>query len=417
MGTSITPPPSAFTGTTTAPAPTAHSVEKYLPKKERTGVALCLSGGGFRATLFHLGALRRLNELGVLQRIDAVTSVSGGSIMSATLATALQWPLSAPVPGDRWEALVRRPIREFTRKNRRNGPIFSRLIPTNWTKADAAVTALAKVYEAELTRAKLVELPDRPRFVFCATDMAFGVNFVFEKSRMGDYLAGYVSPPPADWPIARAVAASSCFPPIFNPLKVGLSPSRFAGGKFPAGKQRDECVSDLRLTDGGNYDNMGLEPVWKDFKAVLVSDGGGTFDFKPDGGLGDRLMRYTSIIDNQSRALRKRWLMSSFIEKALEGTYWGISSSPSAYNAAQGYSAELADTVIAEIRTDLDDFSDAEAAVLENHGYLLTDAAIKRYVPALPANGVAPLNIPHPDWMDEARVRMALRESGKRKIL
>ena len=43
-------------------------------------LALCLSGGGFRAALFHLGALRRLNELGILSRVDTIASVSGGSI-------------------------------------------------------------------------------------------------------------------------------------------------------------------------------------------------------------------------------------------------------------------------------------------------------------------------------------------------
>ena len=52
----------------------------------RAIVALCLSGGGFRAALFHLGALRRLNELGILSKINAISSVSGGSIMSAHLA-------------------------------------------------------------------------------------------------------------------------------------------------------------------------------------------------------------------------------------------------------------------------------------------------------------------------------------------
>ena len=56
----------------------------------RHGIGLCLSGGGFRATLFHLGALRRMNELGILSRDDfrTVASVSGGSIAAAALATA-----------------------------------------------------------------------------------------------------------------------------------------------------------------------------------------------------------------------------------------------------------------------------------------------------------------------------------------
>src|SRR6266581_394163 len=39
-----------------------------LPRASRRGIGLCLSGGGFRASLFHLGALRRLNELGILAR-------------------------------------------------------------------------------------------------------------------------------------------------------------------------------------------------------------------------------------------------------------------------------------------------------------------------------------------------------------
>src|SRR6266566_10119491 len=49
------------------------------------GLALCLSGGGYRAMLFHLGALWRLNELGYLPRLDRVSSVSGGSITAGVL--------------------------------------------------------------------------------------------------------------------------------------------------------------------------------------------------------------------------------------------------------------------------------------------------------------------------------------------
>src|SRR3954469_5647178 len=54
-----------------------------------SGIALCLSGGGYRAMLFHLGSLWRLNELGLLRKLDRISSVSGGSITSAMLG--LQW--------------------------------------------------------------------------------------------------------------------------------------------------------------------------------------------------------------------------------------------------------------------------------------------------------------------------------------
>ena len=55
-------------------------------EEPETGVALCLSGGGFRAMLFHLGVIWRLKEAGWLERIDRVSSVSGGSITAAVLA-------------------------------------------------------------------------------------------------------------------------------------------------------------------------------------------------------------------------------------------------------------------------------------------------------------------------------------------
>src|SRR5438270_2863758 len=51
-----------------------------------SGIALCLSGGGYRAMLFHVGALWRLNDFRWLRRLDRVSSVSGGSITAGVLA-------------------------------------------------------------------------------------------------------------------------------------------------------------------------------------------------------------------------------------------------------------------------------------------------------------------------------------------
>ena len=58
-------------------------------RRPQEGIALCLSGGGYRAMLFHLGALWRLNDTGYLHRLDRVSSVSGGSIIAGVLA--LNW--------------------------------------------------------------------------------------------------------------------------------------------------------------------------------------------------------------------------------------------------------------------------------------------------------------------------------------
>lgn len=390
----------------------------YTPDQTRSGIALCLSGGGFRAALFHLGALRRLNELAILSKLDAISSVSGGSIISAHLAERVRpWPARGAVFDD-WEGRVAEPFRLFTSKNLRTPVLLKRLLPWNWFRSSNGVQELAKSYEKEITRLKIHELQDRPRFIFCATDMAYGVNWTFEKARVGDYEAGYVSPPPPDWRVARAVAASSCFPPIFNPLPVELGPGQLRGGLDQAGRKRDQCIAGLRLTDGGNYDNMGLEPVWKTYQVVLVSDGGAVFEHQPDHNLFLRLSRYTDILGSQSAALRKRWLISNFLAKLLEGAYWGIGSATESYQGVEvpGYPKELVKGVIAEVRTDLDAFSRAEIEVLENHGYLLAEAAIRGHTPGL-ASTSAPLSIPHPKAMDGRWVERALAGSNRRTLL
>jgi NTE family protein len=175
-------------------------------------------------------------------------------------------------------------------------------------------------------------------------------------------------------------------------------------------------VRGLRLTDGGVYDNMGLEPVWKDHAVLLVSNGGSVFSPSEDEGLIWRLQRYVTIQANQAEAVRKRWLMSNFSVHALEGTYWGIGSVTDHYpNGTAGYSPSLVATRIANIRTDLDAFSDAEAAVLENHGYLVADSAVRSHAPSLAA-ATTPLKVPNEEWMDEAKVRDALADSSKRHL-
>src|SRR2546423_6552595 len=67
-------------------------VETAHIQKPEEGIALCLSGGGYRAMLFHLGALWRLNELAYLPKLNRISSVSGGSIIAGVL-------------GHRWQRL------------------------------------------------------------------------------------------------------------------------------------------------------------------------------------------------------------------------------------------------------------------------------------------------------------------------
>jgi hypothetical protein len=81
------------------------------------GIALCLSGGGYRAMLFHLGTLWRLNELGYLPKLDRVSSVSGGSITAGVLA--LNWSRLEFDEGGvarQFEPLVVNPVRRLGAK-------------------------------------------------------------------------------------------------------------------------------------------------------------------------------------------------------------------------------------------------------------------------------------------------------------
>src|SRR5207248_2837856 len=83
----------------------------------------CLSGG-FRAALFHLGALRRLNELGVLSHVDTISSV-GGSILSAHLAARI---CSSPEAGTQipdWQSPGAEPFFAFAGTNIGTGPVLA----------------------------------------------------------------------------------------------------------------------------------------------------------------------------------------------------------------------------------------------------------------------------------------------------
>jgi hypothetical protein len=84
---------------------------------ERGEKALWLAGPGFRAALFHLGALTRLNELGMLAQTGAVGAVAGGSIVAAFLATRLPWPLQGAYRD--WPERVAEPLREVARHDAR----------------------------------------------------------------------------------------------------------------------------------------------------------------------------------------------------------------------------------------------------------------------------------------------------------
>lgn len=385
-------------------------MSNYIPDQQRIpgSVGLSVSGGGYRATLFHLGAIRRLNEFGLMPKLTSISSVSGGSILNGFLAARLSHPLSQGITD--FGADVSTPVRSFCTLDIRRWLALEAIVPGTHNSS-----GLAHQYDRHLTQGKrLVEIPATPAHIFCSTDLAYGVNWTFRRDRCGDWKAGYQTTPD-DWGVSLAVAASSCFPPVFKPLRLNLDPAKLQGGADQS-PIRDKCVRDITFSDGGVYDNLGLEPIWKSHETVLVSDGGALFQVGGDNGFSWEIGRYIGIPENQALALRKRWLISNFAVGCMHGAYWGIGDTVQTYKQAGGYSEPLVKDCIASIRTDLDSFSEAEASVLENHGYTLADAALRTHAPQLVPNPPA-AKIPFPDWMDEDKVRSALKDSHKRTLL
>jgi len=398
---------------------TTHGITTYLPEKERRGTAFCMSGGGYRAALFHLGALRRLNELGVLSKIDTFTSVSGGSIAAAQLATFLTRARREPgKPVDGFEDGVAKPMRAFAARDVRTGAALARLHPRNWLTPGAQSEALATAYAQGPAPGKLVDLPQTPRFVFLASDMRFRDQWVFDtgKRRVGSGAAGYGDL--GDWTLAKAVAASSCVPGAFGVVTNNNDPEKLQGGSY-AEPDRDALVRKIDLSDGGMYDNLGVEPVWRDHETILVSDAAPSFKPDPDVGWLWSALRQGVILLEQATEVRKRWLVANFIEERMKGAYWGIASRPASYelnSPPRAYSGNLIRDFIAPIRIDLDVFSPGEIAVLENHGYLMADIALRKHGEGIVAGPPPETAVPHPDWLDEAKAANALRESGKTRI-
>ena len=162
----------------------------FIPAERRTGtIGLTLSRGGFRATLLHLGALRRLNEFGIAARVTTVSSVSGGSILNGFLASRLARPMSQGIAD--YEGEVAAPVRSFCSLDIRRWLALEAIVPGTHNSS-----GLAKQYDKHLTAGKkLADIHATPVHIFCSTDLAYGVNWMFKKTQCGDWQAGFMNTP------------------------------------------------------------------------------------------------------------------------------------------------------------------------------------------------------------------------------
>lgn len=348
-----------------------------------TGLALCLSGGGYRAMLFHLGSLWRLNEFGYLPKLARISSVSGGSITAGVLG--LKWAklaFDAQRVGQAFEAEVVQPIRALAGKTIDEGSILSGIVLPG-SIADKITEAYRKTL---FGRATLQDLPpDPPRFVINATNVQTGALWRFSRPYMADYRVGIVKRPTIE--LAVAVAASSAFPPVLSPLRLELDASTYdPPSNLPSEDlHREPFMTDVVLTDGGVYDNLGLETAWKRYDTVLVSNGGGKMQAEPEpkGDWARHALRINDIIDNQVRSLRVRQLIASYQTNERKGTYWGIRVDLADYGLPDALPCPVEKTAnLASLKTRLKRLDPVVQERLINWGYAACDAAMRRWVDA-----------------------------------
>src|SRR5262245_38846794 len=224
-------------------------------------IGLALSGGGFRASLYHLGLLRFLRDAGILSQVTHITSVSGGSIIAAHVA--LNWNRYSG-SAEEFDGAASEFL-SFVRLDIRNriARRFPLILPLRWPRKLLGRSnrklsrpgLLEYHYEKYLYGdVSLFELPETPQLHVLATNLNEGCLCSFTRQGLlmmrpqrGQTIhidrvhVGLAT-------VAMAVAASSVYPGFFPPLELSGTDVGTSAGEF--GHQS--------YTDGGVFDNLGI---------------------------------------------------------------------------------------------------------------------------------------------------------------
>lgn len=254
-------------------------------------IGIALSGGGFRATLFHLGVVCALRDCGLLKDVKLICSVSGGSILAAHLA--LHWDKYLTPEGFTEAA-------DDVLKCIRTG--LQNSIMVRWACVSSFVMPklfgcgnpskiLQKKYDdllyKEATFAKLQTAG--PEIHILATSLTTGASCRFTRSHF-EIMDGSNQPAPLEsQKLSFAVASSSAFPLFFPPILVN---------DVIIGRDHKHFSHNHLLTDGGVFDNLAVVDLIqsaRDCDLLIVSDASANFDY--------RTKRYSNVI-SISRNLR-----------------------------------------------------------------------------------------------------------------
>ncbi|OSI68672.1 hypothetical protein BSZ22_20670 [Bradyrhizobium canariense] len=409
-------------------------------------IGLALSGGGFRASFFHLGVLALLAERNVLRTVEVLSCVSGGSIIGASYWLALRSRLEDPRPmtHEDYLLLVRELIRNF--QNSVAGNLRGQVQPSILGAAWGFLTGMKGAMDPEKT-ARALELlfylpkwkgkgpiymhdlvftpadhnpnlsgsdhfnPDKhnwlrahkvPALILNATTVNTGHAWQFTSTWMGEApwsiyqaadsvrrLQWSNYDDHAGWKIelGRAVTASACVPGVFAPLELDA--------------QFEDSAIRVSLIDGGVFDNQGtVSLLATNCNVLLVSDACGQLLLEkapPQGMFGlprfvmramDTLMERVRLanfgdLDARRRSGLLRGLMFLHMKSGLDADVIRLRHSQETYELQRSPLSHWGirkdfQQALAELRTDLDDFSLDESSALMACGYQMALKGFER---------------------------------------
>ncbi|MCY4366017.1 MAG: patatin-like phospholipase family protein [Chloroflexi bacterium] len=376
-------------------------------------IGLALSGGGFRASLFHLGGLWRLNEIGKLVEIDAISGVSGGALVAGVLGTRWERLRFNNCQADNFRDEVAEPVFQLCSRNIDVASSFAGLFADFF----AGPTALEKRYEDLLVgKHTLQQLPSHPRFIFNACHLETESNWTFSREGVDTGEFGRVEQ--TDIPLAKVLAASSALPPALPPVRLPL-PGFDATGEERPGSVLKPVPGTATLADAGLCDSLGLHAI-RHMKHLLVSDGTKSFrrsDIPPWEVWTSRITNPMHTALEQNRNLRMEQLTADIERGEKSGVVWALRNDPRDDRELLSFPVRPGWTsYIRSMRTRMAAFTDEEKMRLVNWGYIQCDLAVG----AAGLNNVPhPSELPFPDYgfdREPERKRKSGRNRDHRKL-
>lgn len=385
---------------------TDEASSETVPQAASRRIGLALSGGGIRAALFHLGVLRRLAFERLLESISVISTVSGGSLVTAAIFSqaGMKWPSSEGYLGSVYPELRRRITSAdlFSLKSIGWAGLAEFNLRLVRSRAHVLATMLEQVWGIS---GRLGDLPDAPQWLINTTCIDTGKNWRFSKREMGVWTFGRHYTP--DVPIAVAAAASAAVPYVIGAMSLPLPAAGWWETDPTTGKQTRTTTppkATVRLWDGGAYDNMGLEALTKPGRGLrfcdflICSDASGPLR-PPSNSLLAALLRgrlssprLFDVAGDQIRALRSRTLIADIAAGTVDGVLLRMGNSVRAVDVKTGttkpatyydgfQSDEQAELAL-QHPTDLKAPSEARFDLLARHGFEIADATLTTYVPA-----------------------------------